>query len=616
MERLGLRQWLIAGSSAAGVVLWAGLLWLAILELGWLPSTRTVVVDARCSSECRLEWTPDIGRGFLYLDSKLEMLPAGATSVKLALPLTASRVRLVFSGFPGSAGVQDVRELKRAGSSVLTQNPHDPSVFVLPLLRSDVPSFAYAASAVLVLVLLGALGLRRVRRRLVEFRDSLRGEQFATPRSFVLALALFALAVLVMATAADAYHVLIGRIDDPPYWPISMFDPEPFRPGVTLGAALALVTAFFGLRVVRDAAPRGPLGALAFGLPALVLTNWFQGFQAGFVRPMAGDQSYFAESFAVDGVGSYLAHYNEWQAQLGTHARTHPPGAVLLHYFARKLVANPGALALLLGAAVFTLAVVSFSHLARRFAAPRAAATATLVFALLPAVQIYFITSLEAVAAALMLAAVSCFFDTRKVVRLGGTAGFLLAAALLTFSALFVPLVLCGFALLSRQSLRAALGTVLSVAALLVLLRAATGFDWLSSLRTASALENPEGFWLLAAPGSYLFTRLESLSEVCLFASPLVLVAALWLLGSRALGHAELRALVGVALGAFALMLLAGAFKTGETARSCLFVAPFLVLPLAAVDEACELTPSRRTFLTGAVFAQSVVMQLAGQYYW
>ena len=33
MERLGLRQWLIAGSSAAGVVLWAGLLWLAILEL-------------------------------------------------------------------------------------------------------------------------------------------------------------------------------------------------------------------------------------------------------------------------------------------------------------------------------------------------------------------------------------------------------------------------------------------------------------------------------------------------------------------------------------------------------------------------------------------------------
>jgi hypothetical protein len=616
LARTGFRSWLIAGSSAAGAVLWAGLLWLAILELGWLPSSRTVVVSAGCSSECRLEWTPDIGRGFLYLDSKLETLPPGATSVKLSLPLTASRVRLVLPGFPGSDGIQGVRELHRTGSSPLARSTVDPAVFVLPLLRWDVPPLAYVASAALVLGLFGALAVARVRRRWVELCHSLAGEHFATPRSFALALALFSLAVLVMATAADAYHVLIGRIDDPPYWPVSMFDPEPFRPGVTLGAALACATAYLGLRLVRDAAPEGPLVALAFGLPALVLTNWLSGFQAGFVRPMAGDQSYFAESFGVDSVKSYLSHYGEWQAQLGTHARTHPPGAVLLHYFARQLVPNPGALALLLGAAAFALAVVSFFYLARRFVSPRPAATATLVFALLPAVQIYFITSLEAVAAALMLGAVCCFFQPRPLVRFVASAALLLGAALLTFSALFVPLVMTGHALLSRRRLRASLGVVASVAALLVLVRAVTGFDWLSSLRTASALENPEGFWLFATPGSYLFTRLEGLTEVCLFASPLVLVAALWLLGSRSLSHGELRVLVFVALGAFLAMLLAGAFKTGETARSCLFVAPFLVLPIAAVDEARALAPARRTFLTAAVFAQTVLMQLVGQYYW
>jgi len=613
VERLGHRQLLVSGLLAAGAVLLAGLLWLAVLAL-WLPSTRTVVVEARCSAACRLEWTPDIGRGFLYLDSKMEVLPPGATSVPLALPLTSSRVRLVFPGFSGSAQVERARERGAAGPTLLARSAADPAVFVLPLLR--VPPLAYAASALLVLGAFGAFGVPRVRRRLLALRAALIEERFATPHGFLLALALFSLAVLVMATAADVYHVLLCRIDDPPYWPISMFDPEPFRPGVTLGAALVLATACFVLYARRAAPPRGPLVALTFGLPSLVLTNWFQGFQAGFVRPIAGEQSYFAESFAVGGVLSYLSHYNEWQAWLGTHARTHPPGAVLLYYFARRLVPNPGALALLLGAAAFALAVVCFFHLARRFVAPRPAATATLVFALLPAVQIYFITSLEAVAAALMLAAVCCSFQAQRLVRFVGSAGCLLGAALLTFGALFVPLVLCGHALLARRSLRAPLGIVASVAAVLVFVRVVTGFDWLASLGTASRLENPEGFWLLVNPGSYLFTRLEGLTEVCLFASPLVLVAAAWLLGSRSLGQRELRALVGTAFGAFLAMLLAGAFKTGETARSCLFVAPFLVLPVAAVDEARELLPSQRALLAGAVLTQSVLMQLGGQYYW
>lgn len=614
MERLGLRSLLVAGLVAAGVVLSAALLWFALLRLGWLPSARTVVVEARCSGPCRLEWTPDIGRGFLYLDSKVEALPAGAGSVTLALPLTSSRVHFTFPGFSESASLERVRERSSAGVSDLPRSAGDPSVFVLPLMT--VPPWAYAVSGLFVLGLLGSLALPRVRRGVLAVRQALIGAHFATPRSFVLALALISLAVVVMASAGNAYHVLIRRIDDPPYWPISMFDPEPFRAGVTLGAGLALATAFFVLYAWRDALPRGPLAALAFGLVALVVTNWFQGWQAGFVRPMAGDQSYFAESFGVDGVKSYLSHYDEWQAGLGTHARTHPPGAVLLYYFARKLVPSPGVLSLLLGAAAFALATLSFFHLARRFVAPKPAATATLVFALLPAVQIYFITSLEAVAAALMLAAVCCYFQPRALVRLVGSAAFLLLAALLTFSALFVPAVLGGHALLARRSWRAPLAIVASVALSLLLFRFATGFDWLTSLRTASRLENPAGFWLLVNPGSYLLTRLEGFTEVCLFASPLVLVACAWLLGSTSLDRGELRALVAAALGSYVLMLLAGAFKTGETARSAQFVTPFFVLPIAAVDEAQALTTSQRTLLCGAVFAQSVLMQLGGQYYW
>ena len=63
-------------------------------------------------------------------------------------------------------------------------------------------------------------------------------------------------------------------------------------------------------------------------------------------------------------------------------------------------------------------------------------------------------------------------------------------------------------------------------------------------------------------------------------------------------------------------LFLAGAFHTGETARACLFIMPFLMFPVAAHLDDCRSRPADRIVLLGLVFGQSLVMQTLGGYVW
>jgi predicted secreted protein len=59
-------------------------------------------------------------------------------------------------------------------------------------------------------------------------------------------------------------------------------------------------------------------------------------------------------------------------------------------------------------------------------------------------------------------------------------------------------------------------------------------------------------------------------------------------------------------------MLLAGAFKTGETARACLFVLPCILGVVASVP----VEPRHLRLVTVALFAQATVMQWFGDSFW
>ncbi len=143
-------------------------------------------------------------------------------------------------------------------------------------------------------------------------------------------------------------------------------------------------------------------------------------------------------------------------------------------------------------------------------------------------------------------------------------------------------------------------------------LRPALDFDWWLAFRTAAAMENPNGFRLLAEPVSYLFTRLEGVAEVALFAGPLLCVLAVLGLRQRPIAFAwSWRGLL-----VWAAMLAAGAFKTGETARACLFVMPCVLAVVAPLASSGVLERRHLTLLTVSLFAQTLIMQLWGDFFW
>jgi hypothetical protein len=136
------------------------------------------------------------------------------------------------------------------------------------------------------------------------------------------------------------------------------------------------------------------------------------------------------------------------------------------------------------------------------------------------------------------------------------------------------------------------------------------GFDYAVALGAASRLENPAGFLLLADPLRYVMTRLEDLLEIVLFLpAPLAVILTRSRSGANATeSSAALLALAGC--GSVLLLFAAGAYRTGETARGCLFLVPFLLPLLHSVG-------SREfRWLIAACATQTAAMQLAGSWFW
>jgi hypothetical protein len=141
-------------------------------------------------------------------------------------------------------------------------------------------------------------------------------------------------------------------------------------------------------------------------------------------------------------------------------------------------------------------------------------------------------------------------------------------------------------------------------------------FNYWQSFRVASALENPDGFRLFAQPLSYAFTRFENVAEIVLFLGPFLLVLSFKGLHLARKAYRDSFVLSVSAINSLTGMFLAGAFKTGETARACLFIYPFLLYFLMPfIDQRMPSLRDRTTLLV-LVFGQTVLMQLFGSYFW
>jgi len=447
-----------------------------------------------------------------------------------------------------------------------------------------------------------------------------------TPRDVLLITAVFVAALGAGWGAAQGVRLACARMnlspDVPSKWPLSMFRLMlPGRGGSPwdLAAAAGIAVGFWAtVRWAWRGVTGSLAGVVAAGLLLVVATNLIHGPDYGLVHPHTEGHQYYHDAREIASPGAFLATFNDRQPELGWHSRTHPPGAVLAIWALGKLVGPPWAVSLAIAALAVVLTAWFFRGLLVRHVEDDVARYATLLLLLLPAVQIYYCAALDALMAALMLGVLWAVGHSRDGVAVAAGAACLFGASFLTFGACFLGPVLMGYEVFAPRSVRRSVAMLLAVGLIYLAMASMCGFDYLRAFRTASALENPGGFLLLADPVSYVMTRLENIAEILVFLGPFLLVLLVRGGGAarsdsryRGLG---LLAVLGV--GTLLAMFATGAFRTGETARACLFIYPYLLLPVAAVLDHERPEPADRRLLVWLVFGQALVMQAIGGYFW
>jgi hypothetical protein len=142
-----------------------------------------------------------------------------------------------------------------------------------------------------------------------------------------------------------------------------------------------------------------------------------------------------------------------------------------------------------------------------------------------------------------------------------------------------------------------------------------TGFSYSQSFFLAAALENPEGFRLIADPFNYFATRLEDIAEIVFFFGPFLSIFA-WLGIKKFQRQDKLLTISVLGLGTLILIFLSGAYRTGETARSAIFIYPYLMLPAASYLETITLSKKLTYTVASLVFAQTMIMQFVADFFW
>lgn len=425
---------------------------------------------------------------------------------------------------------------------------------------------------------------------------------------------------------ANRVHVAVCEplIDTPcvPSWPISQFM---FRLPPKLGypslvdltvAAVCLLGFVLALRLLGKYRHPAWLAA-GLGLLLILGATLTHGIDRGLARPIAGTDltkaEYLDDAAAIDDPLAFIRTFETIQPSLMGHSGTHPPGAVLFFYILGALLPDPVLMALAItGLSVGLAALVFHAMLASRFDDLTLGRTLFL-FLLLPAIQIYFAASLDALIAPLVLGCCLSLLSGSRW-RLAASTACLLLVSTLTFTFVFVLPVLAAMQIKRSGGLRPLLVQIGALIAFWFLVDRFLGYNYLHSFAIAAAHENPTGFLLLASPGDYVMTRFEDVAEILLFLGPF---AALMIArGIRRTGLSDdLTRLSVVAMACMALVFLSGAYRTGETARGAMYVYPFLMLPVAS--EISQPHPSGRyNTLATLVFAQSLLMQLVGNYFW
>lgn len=424
-------------------------------------------------------------------------------------------------------------------------------------------------------------------------------------------------------------------IDNPYYWPVSIFGPR-FPSLRDLAVAAAVTAAFFLFCRVLEVKRFNILLSIVFGVVLIAGLNFIHGLDVGYYAPIAGDartgplipytvdgQEYFHDALSITDPVDFFRRYNEIQPTLHMHGHTHPPGAVLTFYVLTKLFRDPAIIAFVIMILATIPTIFFFYRVLRTELSEETARYMAFLLVLLPAVQIYYLASLDALIVALLTGVLYLFCFRKGYKSAAGAIVLLTASFLLTFVSLFILPVLVGFDLIVKRSIKRSLIVVGGMVGVHVLFYLLMGYDAWHSFRNASLHENPNGFMLFVDPVNYLFTRVEDVAEILFFFGPFLLVLMIRGLRSKFqlrpladLRQRPMLVLTVLACTSLLGMYAVGAWRTGETARACAYIYPYLLFPVGYYLDDAEVGSSGRLQLAALVFLQSVGMQVFGTYHW
>ena len=204
------------------------------------------------------------------------------------------------------------------------------------------------------------------------------------------------------------------------------------------------------------------------------------------------------------------------------------------------------------------------------------------LIALLPAVEVYYLATIDAVITSLLIAVLYLFCFGRSRWAVAGCGLGIDRILPADYVSMFLLPVLAGYELIVRKSVRRfaiVLATVVGVHALLYFV---TGYNAWHAFREASHYENPNGFMLFVDPANYFFTRIEDIAEILFFFGPFLIV--MFWRGMKRVEFTPLFTLSVLGIVTLLGMFLVGAWRTGETARACAFIYPFLLFPIAKLS--------------------------------
>ncbi|MGI8669913.1 MAG: hypothetical protein ACR2J3_08745 [Aridibacter sp.] len=395
--------------------------------------------------------------------------------------------------------------------------------------------------------------------------------------------------------------------------------------------AVAVVIAFFFFVNYLRIKKFSLIPTIVLSILLIAGSTLIQGVVVGFYTPIAGDarsgtlvpysldgQEYFHDALLVTDPLEFFQQYNKIQSNFHQHTKTHPPGPVLGFYFLRKLLHDPGLITLFIMILASVLTTYFFYQLMLVENSKKTAGYMTFILMLLPVVQIYYLATIDAIVTALLTGTLYLFCFGKGYKAIVGAAFMLFTSFMLTFVSLFILPVLVGFDFIKKRSLKRSIFVIGGVIIAHILIYLIFGYNAFQSFRAASFYENPQGFMLFVDPVNYLFTRIEDIAEIIFFFGPFLCI--LFIRGMRdTFKDFQIRSLyVLTILGCTTLlgMYLVGAWRTGETARACAFIYPYLLFPIGRYLDDLDIRANEYLKLATLVFVQSVAMQTFGFYLW